>query len=242
MLHLFAACLIVSSSIVLTLQGFDELHLITQYYNAKNLTRSEEHDYAFCMNVANPFISTIHLLQAPQTMTLDAFTKDLVNVCRPEWNVPTEAFKKLNFVNDDPSISVNLKFSEAVAYALKRLSKKLVMISDADIYYDDSLRLLVKNAYVFYELVMLKRNYYLSRYARFAGAGLGTQCGPKFRELHDAFIFSPSPSYNFLPAKANFALGTWGLANRVIYELQQQGILDFKWLSHHHHHHHAFFL
>lgn len=205
------------------IRSFDEIHLITQYFHAVDRTRHEEYDYALCKNIANPFITSIHLLQSSKLASGEVFDEELFDICKPEWGIPRAAFNKVKLVHDDPSISERLKFSEAVSYALRNLPRELVIITDSDIYFDDSVQNLTNNPYVYYELAMLKRNYYLSRYEQVENSNFGTQCGPKFRGIHDAFVFSPSDAYNFLPDLTAFTFGTWGLANRVIYELQQQG-------------------
>ena len=205
------------------LGSFDGVHLVTQYYHAKEAVRHREYDYALCMNLLNPSISKIHLLQSSNMAAHPVAEEELVDFCMPEWKVPNAAYGKV-IIHTSNDISDRLKFSEAVKYSLQNLYNELVVIANSDIYFDESLNTLVNNSYVFYDLRLLKKNYWLSRYEKNESSNLGTQCGPKFRGTHDAFVFCPLADHEFLVAKTNFVMGTWGLANRVIYELREQGI------------------
>jgi len=204
------------------LGSFEAVHLITQYYHDRNTTRHLEYDYALCMNLKNPAIGAIHLLQSPNLAMRPVAEEELYDFCKPEWAVPDEAYGKV-VIHTSSDISDRLKFGQAVSYAIRNAYNELVIIANSDIYFDESLSVLVDNPYIFYDLRMMRKNYWLSRYEKDESANLGTQCGPKFRGTHDAFVFCPTADHEFLIEKSQFMLGTWGLANRVIYELRERG-------------------
>lgn len=226
------------------------IHLVVQYYVDSNFIRSQELNHALCINLCNPSIYKVHLLTSEKSQFVQ---KDIVDLCKGTCRVSGE---KLTICRSS-MISDQLKFNEAISYALdfihnrpynsRDLSKSdLFMISNADIYFDNTLRLLLDSHQTYQDLILNKNVYFLSRYEPVQSKHpFGTQCGPLYQDSHDTFIFSLSTpqrsvveyfqgesheasqldAFMWLAEHANYALGSWGIENRIIYGLHRLGKL-----------------
>lgn len=209
---------------------WNEIHVVTQLYVDKSADRLQELVKAIRNNLSNPYISNVHLLIDKE---LPSHESRLIQNC-VESNNP-----KLKITHDFQLQRSRLLFSEAVAYALNSLFGKIVIICNADIYFDASISHLIYNPLAIHDFVNRNTSYFLSRYEHrdyppkpleivdakeFIDPRLFlTQCGPNYIDSHDSFIFLPDDKYLFLLEEAAFELGTWGIENRIIYELHQRG-------------------
>lgn len=169
------------------------------WYRDENPARFTELSETLCSNINNRFIDVVHI-----------FTFDEKDMTR----FPCE-MKKIRLVKQRQE---RFHFSEGLEYANQNLKKQIVLFANSDIEFDDSLENLL-----FLHDLNSSTFYSLSRYEKDESASIGTQCGEKYLGSHDTFVIIP-PVPTVLIRKCNFALGSWGIENRIIYEMKREGI------------------
>ena len=192
-----------------------EIHLITQSYISTSTNRTWELLHSLYLNLQNPFLTKIHLLQEPQF----SFARIQSSLKTQYPDISDKLFDKL-FVHSH-SGQKRLLASEAFEYASKHLKANIVILSNADIVFDETIGLLLGEKSDLNYIT----SFFLSRYELpdHLNSSLGTQCSSKFQGSHDSFIFIP-PLPQSVIANSNFALGSWGIENRLLYEFEQVGI------------------
>lgn len=200
----------------------NKIALVTQYYHDVNPVRNEELRFSVCENIKNPYIDEVYLLQNGKDV-LPLTEEYLMTMCNPQWNVsPSDIVKKVRII-EDTKLPVRIRFSDLLAFAQSHLQGMTVLISNADIFFDDSLHELKTNQRVFRDLVLNRAHYFLSRYERNEEEHVGTQCSDKYEGSHDTFIYTPGRDYQELVSKVEFELGSWGIENRILFEARSLG-------------------
>lgn len=94
-----------------------------QYFKSNNQTRQSEIDQALQLNINNEYISEIHLLN--------------------EMNYDLSYLKDDNHKIKQRELNERISINEAMKYSYNNLQKDdIIIISNADIYFDNSLTLL----------------------------------------------------------------------------------------------------
>jgi len=172
-----------SSSNDLTLKG---ISLITQYFKSTNIYRQNAIDDALKMNLLNPIISIIYLLNEEQ-------------------------YDFSQYDNNNKIIQVQLgrrmSFSDALAFAHDNLSGDIVAIANSDIYFDDSL------------VVVLSKNEKLSNTLIALSKWNSDDDGALTLQLRvdsqDAWIFKSPLANESIIDSSNFFLGVPRCDNRI---------------------------
>ncbi|KAJ3220384.1 hypothetical protein HDU67_000051 [Dinochytrium kinnereticum] len=197
-----------------------------QWYWPSRPHRVRELVRVLAKNLNNTHINFIHLLQPtpdPSKAVPDPISHlhDRLKSIDPYF--PSQAFnQKLRITHT--THNGRLLASEAFTHASTHLRSQIAILSNQDIYFDDSLSLLHSHpdsdlsSYV---------SYFLSRYEESPRAEkrstIGTQCGPRFVGSHDAIVFVP-PLPVPLIKRCEFELGSWGIEARLLWEFEQFGI------------------
>ncbi|KXS16101.1 hypothetical protein M427DRAFT_300799 [Gonapodya prolifera JEL478] len=207
-------------------KGSHAFHLITQWYLPSNHTRTLELLHALSLNVLNPHIDHIHLIQPPSPSLMDDPPFRYFTDIMPSF--PFEAFlTKLVLVR--ASSADRLLASDAFRHASARLRGDIVALANLDVYFDDSLRLVKSlDADLSFHIA-----YFLSRRGAPGPDGSlpdpdDNECrwtpGVAFRGSHDAIVFVP-PLPPSVIATTNIELGSWGIENRILWEFERAGIV-----------------
>jgi hypothetical protein len=197
------------------------LALVSQYYHDANPERNKELRFALCSNMKNPAIDEIYLLQSGKEAgsMLDG---DLNFICEPEWQVDDKMRKKVVIV-EDASYPERIRFSDLFEFSQNHLRGIFAMITNADIYFDETLMEVKTNRQVFDDLVLRRGHYFLSRYELDESYHVGTQCSSTYEGSHDTWLYAPGPDYDALIDKVPFELGSWGIENRILFEARALG-------------------
>ena len=174
------------------------IHLITQWYADGNATRYQDLYYALDKNIKNKHIKQIHLLQEAD---FDTFSFPFKSKKIRMTKLPTRS---------------RLLASQALRYAQANLRGEIVILANLDIYFDNSISLLYESDLNRYT------SYFLSRTNHFNHSE--TECKYPFMGSMDSYIWIP-PLPNKLLDRTDFALGSWGIENRLLFEFEQVGIL-----------------
>jgi hypothetical protein len=197
--------------------------LVVQYYVDKSPIRQAELEYAVCMNILNESMDEVHLLQNTKNL-LDL--QDLKTTCE-KWAVsPHLIDQKVHPYRGDDIAKGRLKLGQAFEYAEKYLQNYIVLISNSDIYFDDSLALLKTDDHARYDLISKNALYYLSRYETDETVVVGTQCSSRYQGSHDTMVFycdKNSLILSKLADKVMVDLGTWGIESFVFLEASALG-------------------
>jgi hypothetical protein len=178
-------------------------------------------------NLNNPYVDQIHFLQSERDNEEEKPVWWSHELLRPlleqQSNMfPTEAFyDKVKIVNTGNE--GRLLASDAFRYASQNVRQDIAILVNLDIYFDESLGLLHG---VDADLGLFTA-YFLSRYEvpqNEATSLIGTQCGDKFQGSHDAVVFI-SPLPEALVERCQFALGSWGIESRLLWEFEQFGMI-----------------
>jgi hypothetical protein len=172
--------------------------LITQWYADGNPTRYQDLYYALEMNIKNKHISQIHLLQ------------------EADFEMSTFPFKSKKIVLSKTPTKSRLLVSQALQYAQTNLGGEIVILANLDIYFDDSISLLYDSDLNRYT------SYFLSRTDHFNHSN--TECKYPFMGSMDSFIWIP-PLPKKILGRTDFALGSWGIENRLLFEFEQIGLV-----------------
>lgn len=180
---------------------------------------------AACHNLHNPFITQIHFLESLSTRNIFLQFQPFCNLTLSQFNVKAR-FYPGPFKNPGKAVkagsvdtSDRITAATALAFANRHLVGKTVILSNADIYFDGSLRHLRADRWL-----SISHMYFLSRYEADERIGLGTQCGPKYIGSHDAFIFVPPVPRPLVARSTGLALGTPGIENKMIHDFRAFGI------------------
>lgn len=169
------------------------INLIVQYYKCGKEDRQQEIDTCLSSNLSNEFISSVHVL----TEQLTDFSK-------------FPHCKKIK----QTVIGERLTFETAFQYANQHADHQVWILSNADIYFDESLRLLI-------DAKLDEAIFALTRYD-IQKDGSSTIVDPAFSHgSQDAWIFKTPIRLNRLSAK--FFLGIPGCDNRIAYEFINAG-------------------
>jgi hypothetical protein len=204
---------------------YDEIHLIQQWYYDKNSTRFEELKEVLRRNLLNEHITQIHFIQEPHSLqSRDEMAQEIFGSDDTQEYVINLFRKKVLIAKSRERSVRRLYMSDAFKYASKYLQGRIVMVSNLDIYYDDTLQLLKNGAGDSIDLSHYV-SYFLSRYEPF---GLdGNQCDRlRFIGSHDTFIVIPPLPAVLLDKLESDGLyqGSWGIEARLMYEFEQIGI------------------
>jgi hypothetical protein len=176
-----------------------KIYLFTQI--PRNAPQERLEEYIFCLekNLGNPLIDKIYLINS---------------------FLPITTSSKLLQINghEDLAISSGLKIANNISQLAEKGEYTVAIISNADIYFDDTLSFLQPT---------FKSPIFLSRYEKtlyFGPLYIGNQCElESFIGSHDVFAFKlPFPP--FLMEAVDFQLGTPGMEARMIYELDMLGL------------------
>lgn len=203
-----------------------KIHWITQYYEEKKPFRRAELQYAFCMNLLNSHVDKIHILH-PLDETPVNFS-DLASACA-SYGVPVDLItKKVVYYQNADIASGFLRLGDAMVYAGKNCQNDVAVISNADIYFDDSLLTLKRMEMQSKDLATQDALYFLSRYERNEKDSVGTQCSLRYRGSHDTLIYIPrtdSILTTKLPEKVMVSMGTYGIENALFNEASALGMV-----------------
>ena len=192
--------------------------LVLQYYEDKSDVRRIEIEYAMCMNFLNNNIDEIHLIQN----TKNLLKGETIAASCQKWFINPEIIeRKLKIYRGDDIAKGRLKLGQAFRYAATYAGDSIILISNSDIYYDDSLALLKTNPNVRKDLLQDNVLYYLSRYETDQTVSVGTQCSTRYQGSHDTIVFYSSlqsPILNRLPDHVMIDLGSWGIESFVFYQ------------------------
>lgn len=178
---------------------------------------------AACQNLNNPLVTRIHFLDSLSVRNAFQQFQPHCNLTLSQFNAkarfyPASSTKKGSKVG--PSDGSNrLTAGAAFAFANRYLPGKTVILSNADIYFDGTLRHLRTDRWL-----SLSNMYFLSRYEPDEDVGLGTQCGANYIGSHDAFVFVPPVPKPLVARTMGLALGTPGVENRMIHDFRAFGI------------------
>jgi hypothetical protein len=186
-----------------------KINLITSFFIKQNDTLSnQEMEMCLQTNLNNPYIKKIHLLQ-------------------------DGTYNFTGFINNEKIVATDIHsritVKDAIRYANAFLQGEVSIISNSDIYYDDT----IKNLLLLYESQDITRSYAISRrrtYRRLPDGELSPKTDGNdkdhcelYQGSHDAFIFiSPLPEE--LADELPIFLGMPGLDNRIIYQFRTNGI------------------
>jgi hypothetical protein len=245
-----------------SLSATNKIHLIIQYYEDSHAARQAELMDTLCRNICHQSIHSIHLLREPRYLE-SSMRRVIHEACTRLEHCDVIPMDKIIIPGGGDGMMLQegsrLRFSEAIAYSLyywmahqenilhplKEEEGPIFMISNSDIYFDETLHFL-QSPLVLHDLIRKKHVYYLSRFeeaiVRVSQEAIsedivihGTQCGPSYQDSHDTFIFSPIQcqpngmcelfaAMPLLSDIAHWELGSWGIENRIIYELARKGI------------------
>ncbi|KAI3660776.1 hypothetical protein MP638_001087 [Amoeboaphelidium occidentale] len=210
---------------------YDEIHLIQQWYYDKNSTRFEELKEVLRRNLLNEHITQIHFIQEPHSLQpRDEMAHKIFGSDDSVQDTVINLFRKKVAIAKSRERSVRrLYMSDAFKYASKYLQGRIVMVSNLDIYYDDTLQLLKNNGgngggenidlshYV---------SYFLSRYEPIDNHDQNQCDRSRFIGSHDTFIVIPPVPAVLLDKLESDGLyqGSWGIEARLMYEFEQIGI------------------
>lgn len=202
--------------------------MITQWYQDLDPVRAEELMKATCENINNPHITRIHFLESLNVKNHYRYLMPHCNVTLGHFVGKTRFYNGNTLVNTTTSTTRGATFNgwmdrltagTAFEFASKYLPGKTAVLTNFDIYFDSSLRLLKMDRWL-----SLSNMYFLSRYEAKESTSIGTQCGPGYIGSHDSFVFIgplPKPLIN---RSKNLPLGMPGMENRLIYDFRRFGI------------------
>ncbi|MBT0666291.1 glycosyltransferase family 4 protein [Geobacter pelophilus] len=172
-----------------------QIHLIVQYYRAATPERQGEIDTCLRENLQNPLIDAVHLL-TEELFDLTAFSN-------------TEKIKQT-------VISERLTFERAFKYANTWPEPVIWMLSNADIYFDDTLRFLVK-------VDFSNQIFALTRHNIMPDGSLEFMPPEYAHGSQDVWIFTaPVPVEKMF---TSFYLGIPGCDHRIAYEFVNFGFV-----------------
>ncbi|KAJ3213750.1 hypothetical protein HK099_007197 [Clydaea vesicula] len=214
--------------------------LVSQWYWPKDSRRTSELIKALDLNLRNPFVDEIHLLQPTVNSNKVLSKKEKKKVNDDNYGVKNWNLNQMknNFVQLKSNFSINLfrkkvklstvlgegrlQASDAFNYSSTMLRGHIVVLHNLDIYFDKTLALIRPPK----SDLNYMTSYFLSRYEEEdneAKSMIGTQCGKSFIGSHDAIVFIP-PLPKRLVERCNFELGSWGIENRLLWEFERFGI------------------
>jgi len=176
--------------------------LLTVMYNVKNSERLNEYKHVFNRNIRNKYIEKIvifyELLEDEKPFIYDFLLHDKIEIIFLNKKMPRE-----------------ISFNEMMNYCNEKLYGKLCIISNNDIYYDDSLQKikkinLVKNRDI---LAITRENFFEFKIKK------NNTIWKKNEGSQDTWIFS-SPIKLFKPI---IKIGWIASDNRIAYELEKLG-------------------
>lgn len=177
-----------------------KIALITQYHLSCSSQRQKEIDDALALNLDNPYIDKIVLLQ--DRLAPGLRHSKLVQV---EW------------------AHSRLSFSEALEYANRYLFSWTVLIANNDVSFDNSLRRLHRRQVA--RALNRYAAFFLSRLESDESVAIGSQCSKKYMGSHDAFILrSPVPS-SLIEGMHSVHLGQVGADARFVWEARKAGLI-----------------
>jgi hypothetical protein len=191
--------LIVLFCVLVKVYWSKKIYLITQI--PRNAPKERLEEYTFCLekNLSNQLIDKIYLINS---------------------YLPIISSPKLFQINgpEDLAISYGLKIANNISQLDEKGEYTVAIISNADIYFDDTLAFLQPT---------FNSPIFLSRYEKTLYYGplfIGNQCElENFVGSHDVFAFK-IPFFSFLMEAVDFQLGTPGMEARMIYELDMLGL------------------
>jgi hypothetical protein len=201
-----------------------DIHLVIQWYFDKNITRLKELGECLKRNLLNRHIHKIHFIQ-PASQTTRWSIETFNNLSGIIADFPSkELNEKSIFVVTRDQKRLNIK--EALRYVSTYLRGEIVLLSNLDIYFDETLSLLKTSAASdLYKYTA----YFLSRYEEdgHEGDSIGTQCSNEnFIGSHDVFVFSP-PIPAALLDNLDLYQGSWGIEARMMFEFEEVLTLIF---------------
>jgi len=238
LLHLLLVLAAVATAAVATqpARAWDDVRLLVQWHRSPNEQRNREYVRALRHNLDNAAITRVHLLQgADDWASRHVFEAQLwCALCEHASGTDDDECPTCEVVDDgcvahyasrlqidyDHGYRGRLTLKAAFQYASRHLAGRTCLVANLDIHYDESLALLRD------ERIDLdwRHTYFLSRYEHDeADYAIGTQCGPKYIGSHDTVVFVP-PLPATLVDRCDFALGTWGIENRVMWEFYQADV------------------
>lgn len=219
---------------------WDEVHLLVQWHDLKDSVPQRHDEYVKTLrrNLANKYITHVHMLQGnidtPDTFLLFQQVKGYL--------VSTIVSQELLFEKLQIHLlpfQGRLSAKHAFQFASKHLPGKTCMLANLDIYFDDTLALLMQPTID----LDSQHAYFLSRYEDIDEnhpKGAPDQCNMQFFEgSHDTIVFvAPLPSS--VVERCDIQIGSWGIESRIMWEFEQTGIsvrnpcLDIRsWHVHH---------
>lgn len=166
----------------------------------------------------NPHISLIHFLESLPLRRPFHTLSPYCNVTMTQFSKKTR-FHQRSISKQLSGWSDRLSAESAFLFASKYLPGRTTILSNFDIYFDHSLKLLKRDRWL-----SLSNMYFLSRYESDDSINIGTQCGPRYIGSHDSFIFVPPLARLLVAKSAGLTLGMPGMENRLIHEFRRQGV------------------
>ena len=189
------------------------IHLIIQWYSEVNRRRRLELIFVLHVNVLNPAITKIHLIQNSKNCTI-------FNDIQDDPTFPLDLFRSKLVLNYEESIDPNqrLTISQVFRYSNRVIPDGYIILGNLDVIFDHSLLLLKSRA-----LFPRQTVFYLSRYEIDPSiSSLGLLCSNEhYVGSHDALIFQ-SPISNSIIEELPFEIGTWNIEVKIIAVLIQK--------------------
>ena len=182
-----------------------KIHLITQYFIPQNENRKREIDFCLQKNIENPFIDQIHLLNE-QIYSFDhIFTPNTPRM------VQTNMEKRLSF-------------KHILEYIRKSNIEGFIVVSNADIFFDDGLRKMKYTTLPFRkEILALLRWEYSSQITDLGNCPL---FGPR-ADSQDTWIFHTSMIKEYIAPRTekllDIVFGKLGCDNKIAYIFKIMG-------------------
>eukprot|EP00903_Cladosiphon_okamuranus_P014127 g13129.t1 len=124
------------------------VHVVTQYYIPDDPSRAREIDVCLLQNIQNPFVGTVHIFVDPNAVRLYADQKDpdgadASSWVETNWRPPVLEGLEEGLAGKARVIRISpggrMTFADAIRYCNQVLSDRVVLLSNSDIAFDESL-------------------------------------------------------------------------------------------------------